>query len=338
MNFNANACDPVFVVGFYRSGTSLLHALLNQHPDIALMYECDVLKLWPLVRSKSVHRNWLGRLEYWNRSQTRHRLEQMPATPVQNRAEAAMWLYRAFAAKKGARVLGEKSPYYHDCLPKLAADFPRSRIIVLWRSPSDILRSLQRAADSERFFAAKNWPRRVEIGAKRMMVDCAALRARGHAIHEIHYSSLIADQMAAMQRICAFLEIPYDQRMTSLEGADVSMLPAGEHHRNVRGQTILRDRPSGNDAVGGTCFPADEKFAGSCERATTARGPVFTPADRLAAARFAGSDAALRTLYAYCPLRLLNLWRKWRCRSFAARRQNQHAVLPAHGAHVAGTG
>jgi hypothetical protein len=34
--------NPVFVVGVFRSGTSLLYALLNQHPRVALMYECDV--------------------------------------------------------------------------------------------------------------------------------------------------------------------------------------------------------------------------------------------------------------------------------------------------------
>jgi hypothetical protein len=30
---------PLFVLGMWRSGTSLLYALLNQHPQIALMYE-----------------------------------------------------------------------------------------------------------------------------------------------------------------------------------------------------------------------------------------------------------------------------------------------------------
>jgi len=34
--------NPVFVIGFFRSGTSLLCSHLNQNPKIALMYECDV--------------------------------------------------------------------------------------------------------------------------------------------------------------------------------------------------------------------------------------------------------------------------------------------------------
>ena len=30
------------MVGIFRSGTSLLYSLLNQHPQMALMYECNV--------------------------------------------------------------------------------------------------------------------------------------------------------------------------------------------------------------------------------------------------------------------------------------------------------
>ena len=39
---------PLFVVGMWRSGTSLFYALLNQHPQIKLMYEDELPLLWPL--------------------------------------------------------------------------------------------------------------------------------------------------------------------------------------------------------------------------------------------------------------------------------------------------
>jgi hypothetical protein len=39
---------PVFVVGLWRSGTSLLYRLINQHPEISLMYEGDLAVLRPL--------------------------------------------------------------------------------------------------------------------------------------------------------------------------------------------------------------------------------------------------------------------------------------------------
>ena len=39
---------PLFVIGMWRSGTSLLYSLLNQHPQIALLYEGDLPLLRPL--------------------------------------------------------------------------------------------------------------------------------------------------------------------------------------------------------------------------------------------------------------------------------------------------
>ena len=49
---------PVFVVGIWRSGTSLLYTLLNQHPLIALMYEADL----PLLKQLfyRLPAKWLG--------------------------------------------------------------------------------------------------------------------------------------------------------------------------------------------------------------------------------------------------------------------------------------
>jgi hypothetical protein len=41
---------PVFVVGVWRSGTTLLYSLLNQHPDLRLFYESDLPVLWPMFR------------------------------------------------------------------------------------------------------------------------------------------------------------------------------------------------------------------------------------------------------------------------------------------------
>ena len=41
------APGPLFVVSMWRSGASLLYALLNKHPQVALTYEAD---LW-LLRS-----------------------------------------------------------------------------------------------------------------------------------------------------------------------------------------------------------------------------------------------------------------------------------------------
>src|SRR5277367_4851022 len=66
--------NPVFVVGVFRSGTSLLYALLNQHPQIALMYECNVWDFPEKFSGMRLRGDWRARLEFFGRALSRHRL------------------------------------------------------------------------------------------------------------------------------------------------------------------------------------------------------------------------------------------------------------------------
>ena len=63
------------MVGIWRSGTSLLYTLLNQHPQIALTYESDLFLLRSLFRGGSAKSDWLERWEFWNNALTRHNID-----------------------------------------------------------------------------------------------------------------------------------------------------------------------------------------------------------------------------------------------------------------------
>ena len=54
--------NPVFVVGIFRSGTSLLCSILNQNPKIALMYECDVWNFPSPLLKRRFKQNWAERI------------------------------------------------------------------------------------------------------------------------------------------------------------------------------------------------------------------------------------------------------------------------------------
>src|SRR5271166_1340295 len=66
---------PIFVVGVWRSGTTLLYSLLNQHPDLRLFYESDLPVLWPMFRLPWSRKTWLEKWEYWNAGLSRHDLD-----------------------------------------------------------------------------------------------------------------------------------------------------------------------------------------------------------------------------------------------------------------------
>jgi len=68
------AAGPLFVVSMWRSGSSLLYALLNKHPQVALMYEADLLLLRPAFLKPKVFCDWVERWEFWNDALRRHGL------------------------------------------------------------------------------------------------------------------------------------------------------------------------------------------------------------------------------------------------------------------------
>src|SRR6185436_2176919 len=104
--------NPIFLVGVFRSGTSLLYSLLNQHPEISLMYETDI---WDFPRPFSNFRfrgNWLERQEFYNRALSRHRLTFGGQLRGLEDVRTPADLYQVFSKGKQAVLWGEKSPVY----------------------------------------------------------------------------------------------------------------------------------------------------------------------------------------------------------------------------------
>jgi hypothetical protein len=234
---------PLFVVGIWRSGTSLLYSLLNQHPQIALMYEADLFLLQPLFSRKGSNPDWLARWEFWNSALSRHqlRLERIPgAVPDLPTGAIAVWQEYG-----GTAVMGEKSPNYFDCLPRLSQQFPGARFIVIWRDLGDICRSMVRARAGSSFFSKPGILHRAVIGYYKLKLGRDALLSHGIPVHEIQYEEMVQDPALVMGGICKFLKIPFDPRMTSLQGFDPSSIYEGCHHNQVKGGKIQRSRESG---------------------------------------------------------------------------------------------
>jgi Sulfotransferase family len=235
---------PLFVVGIFRSGTSLLYALLNQHPQIALMYEDDLPHLHSLFWFRRDTSSWLNRWDCWNGALTRHKFDgaRLPAG-IRDLKSAARAVYLEYARqKKGATVWGCKSPTYHDEIVRLSRTFPNARFIIIWRDLRDICQSVLQAAHGPTFFRRKGMILRVLLGYREMKSQCDYLVAHGVPVHQIHYEELVRDPAVTMQAICQFLQIPFEPKMTSLHGADRSAIDDVRHHSLVKGERIVRSR------------------------------------------------------------------------------------------------
>jgi hypothetical protein len=234
---------PIFVTGMFRCGATLLYLLLNQHADIALMYESDLPLLWPMFRVPWGRKTWVDKWEYWNASISRHDLDPARlASPVQSLAKAFERAGREHARRLGKKRWGCKSPSYFDRLEQLLTEFPDARFVVVWRDPEESCRSAMKAAasgSSGMWFARPGTNLRILLAAKTLKKQVDALWAKGASVHQIHYRDLVTDTTNVMRGICEFLQVPFDPAVAILGNADRSAVYKGAHHSLARGSSIV---------------------------------------------------------------------------------------------------
>lgn len=235
------AAGPLFVVSMWRSGSSLLYALLNKHPQVNLMYEADLLLLRPVFLKPARFSDWAERWQFWNQAFERHGLDpgDVPAGVSDFRA-AFETVHKEYARRKGAVIWGDKSPNYYDHLRAMARAFPDAKFIIVWRDPEGTANSILRAAATgNSYFKKKAAVLRGLLGYRAFKKECDWLVAHGKPVCEVSYEDLVSDTATVMQEVCRFLEIPYMDELSSLQGADRSAIYGGQHHANVKGDKIV---------------------------------------------------------------------------------------------------
>lgn len=226
----------LFVAGVFRSGTSMLYASLNQHPAIALMYEPE-LQSHDLPQRLFLHEHWLENANAWGKFLFRHGF---PAYPREAKEQfhCPEDFYNAYAARKQATYGGEKSPLLLGFLPQIFERFPEAKIITISRNPAAILRSIQQAAKSERWFRRRGMLERALYAQDKLLKDSIQLQNKGHHILHLTYEDFTAAPEAECRRICDYLELPFDAKMTTLEGAELTPIYSKPHHLKLRSEKI----------------------------------------------------------------------------------------------------
>lgn len=216
----------------------MIHALLNRHPQVALMYEAEPLELWPGGGGLFPKHDWPQRLEFYNQTFTRHKLDAQRFVSVRPGPDGARALYREYARGRNPVIIGEKAPSYHTRLPMLAKSFPEARFLIVWRDPMDCCRSATRAAHKNRFFAQRGILPRMLLGSETFARGVEELLAEKRDVCEVVYNELVKNPERELRRVCNFLKIPFVPEMLDLKSADTSSVPSGEHHVGVRSGVI----------------------------------------------------------------------------------------------------
>jgi hypothetical protein len=205
----ATEASPIFIVGFPRSGTTLLEQMLDAHPLLQAMDEQPfLLRAVARVTDRGVsYPAELGKLSgsdlsdiranYWDGVRKR-----VPLAPD--------------------RRLVDKNPMNMVLLPIMRRLFPNAPIVLAIRHPCDtVLSCFLQHFRSDLALLGRDLTALASSYSRAFGFWYSQASLLQPNIHELRYEQLTADCATELDRLCAFLQLPRHQ----------AMLAPGEHAR-----------------------------------------------------------------------------------------------------------
>ncbi len=203
-------CAPTFLIGVYRSGTTLLRFILDSHSRIAVPPESNFLVgVADLYRSEW-HRKGLAAVGV-DADGLRQRL-----------AEFASQILDDYTVAKGKARWIDKTPAYVEVVDFLADLFgPRARFLMLYRHGLDVANSLAVAAEKGTVFAgaarryAEEYAQSPRLAYTRYWVEMCERMLAFEAAHpgqclRLRYEDIVADPERVLRPVFEFLGEPWE--------------------------------------------------------------------------------------------------------------------------------
>jgi len=267
----------VFIVGCPRSGTTLLQRMVNAHPQVAIAPESHWIphlyeKPWALkenglvehklVRELAAHpkfaRMGIGREEL-------KKLEKLGRTgyPL-TYSRLVTAIFDLYGKAHGKRLVGDKTPDYVRRIGILHKLWPEARFVHVIRDGRDVCLSMREWSKARPkpgdFMTWKNDP--VSTAAWWWGFNVRHGREAGRSLasrlyYELRYEALVACPREECERLCGFLELPFDEAMLRFHEDRVRPDPGLEQKRAGLPVTPgLRDWKSHMPALEIECFEA----------------------------------------------------------------------------------
>jgi hypothetical protein len=232
------ATPPVFIIGFQRSGTTLLRLMLDNHPDLAI--PLDTTGLWSRTETR------LGSYGDLSQPAARERLvtdllqeERIRLWEVPLSAEEVLtrWttsdfsgliaaFYQSYAAHRGKRAWGDKDPGNMLRMAQISRWFPRSLFLHIIRDGRDACLSQLRQdfGYDDVLPCASAWREQIwwvrEIGA-----------VLGPSRYfELRYEDLVNAPETHLRAICRFLGLDYSDQMLQYHQNVEQSVPDSKRH------------------------------------------------------------------------------------------------------------
>jgi len=202
---SAPANRHVFLLGFMRSGTTLVEQVFAAHPNVETLEERETFAALsvPCVGGAE----GLEKLSRWSEGDLRQ-------------AREIYWQrVRSFGARPDGKIFVEKQPFNVFYLPLIAALFPSAKIVFMVRDPRDVILSCFRRhlevkpttfelltlADAARYYD----------GVMRLADVCRARLALDG--FECRYEDLVSGFETTTRSICRFVGMPWSDSMLAFD-------------------------------------------------------------------------------------------------------------------------
>jgi hypothetical protein len=219
-----------FFVGCPRSGTTLIQRLGNAHPLLAVVNEAEWIATWWETRA-GVAPDGTVTPELVERLLSHRRFPRLGLQPERvaelvrdgepkHYAVFVTELFDLHGRAEGKPLVGEKSPTYVRHLATMHELFPQARFVHLIRDGRDVALSALDWKKGERILgrfptwpddpvttAALWWEWHVRLGRE------TGASLGPDLYYELQYESLVDDPHEECRKLCAFLDVPYDEAM-----------------------------------------------------------------------------------------------------------------------------
>lgn len=216
---------PVLITGVYRSGTTLMSRILNNHPDLSITYDSIHYLRFSIHDHPDVSRPGAIRAlladvaarvaRRWKRpvdlAPVVAALERMPAVDHATVYDALM---KHLLIERNGQDWGEKSMLVWTLVPLFLEMFPDGRVVHVVRDPRDVTAS----------YRAVTW----EKGLRYLDAAFATLHSMRHALRYrdelagrsyalVRYEDLVTNPESTVGALCTRIGLPYDAAMLDTE-------------------------------------------------------------------------------------------------------------------------
>ncbi len=208
---------PFFLVGCPRSGTTLLQAQLDAHPEVAVAPETFYARRFLAKPKRYDPATDEGRErliddlaatpEFAEMELDRERFAAAVRAAPRDRGAPFRILLEQFRARRGVARVGEKTPNHLLAMPALEALFDGARFVHVVRDARAVALSWRSVPWTNGSLAADAavW-RKYQVAAR-------ATPPREGGLLTVRYEELVRSPRDVLERVCRFLDLPFDEAM-----------------------------------------------------------------------------------------------------------------------------